>query len=92
MLQTEKMKKLEKKAEDEKKTSHEKKADEKWETFTSKLKNYLTSEKLRKNIIKNLDDTKQWAPLHYAVFNNNTFVCDILMGKKADEKHFQCGM
>ncbi len=53
-------------------------------------------------MVKTLDDTKQWAALHYAVFNNNRFVCEKLTGtklfdedsheKQSDDKYFLCGM
>jgi hypothetical protein len=43
-------------------------------------------------LVKNLDDTKQWAPLHYAVFNDNKYVCDKLTGEVPGDKRFRCGM
>ncbi len=81
-----------KKTKDKQIAEYEKNAKEKWQLFKGKLESYLRWQKLSKDMIKNLDDQKQWAPLHYAVFNNNTFVCDKLTAKKAEDKHFQCGM
>ncbi len=64
----------------------------KWAAFTNKLESYLGWEKLCKKMVSNLDDKKQWAPLHYAVFHHNSIVCDNLTAKTSGEKHFQCGM
>ncbi|CAF4160294.1 unnamed protein product, partial [Adineta steineri] len=80
--------------------SNQVKAIEKWWAFNEKLENYIDNKKYRKQLVNTLDDKKQWAPLHYAVFMNNTFVCDCLAGKtvvldestneKFDSKDFRC--
>ncbi|CAF4199915.1 unnamed protein product [Adineta steineri] len=56
----------------------------KWWTFNEKLENYIDNKKYRKQLVNNLDDKKQWAPLHYAVFMNNKYVCNRLAGTKMD--------
>ncbi len=70
----------------------QKKSSDRWHAFTDKLESYLSWEKLSKKMVSNLDDKKQWAPLHYAVFHHNSFICHKLTAKASDEKHFQCGM
>jgi ankyrin repeat protein len=74
----------------------------KWRAFYEKLENYINNKKYRKQLVNTLDDKKQWAPLHYAVFMNNNFVCDCLAGKTVvlneppdetfDSKDFRCGL
>ncbi len=49
----------------------------------------MDNKKYSKHLVKNLDDTKQWAALHYAVYKNNMYVFNKLTN---DEKCFRCGM
>jgi hypothetical protein len=43
-----------------------------------------------KKLVNSLDDDKQWAPLHYAVYYNNIHVYDKLT--KKDKGDYKCGM
>ena len=43
-------------------------------------------------MVKSCDEMKQWAALHYAVFNNNIYVCDQLANLELKEKRFRHGM
>ncbi|CAF1054871.1 unnamed protein product [Adineta steineri] len=62
----------------------QRKVKEKWWTFYEKLENYIDNKKYRKQLVNNLDDKKQWAPLHYAVFMKNKYICNRLAGTKMD--------
>ncbi|CAF4710247.1 unnamed protein product [Rotaria sp. Silwood1] len=41
-------------------------------------------------IVTHWDDENQWAPLHYAVHYNNTFIFNKLTAKDTDNKNFLC--
>ncbi|CAF3896320.1 unnamed protein product, partial [Rotaria sp. Silwood1] len=63
---------------------------DKWNKFTHEVDTHAHRKKYSQRLVNHLDETKQWAALHYAVFNNNTYVSDKLTDKKNGEKHFHC--
>ncbi len=63
-------------------------AKRKWNDFIDQIKMECSSDKQIKVMLNNLDDRKQWTPLHYAVDANNIHVFSHLT---KGEKCFRCG-
>ncbi|CAF3665549.1 unnamed protein product [Adineta steineri] len=56
-------------------------ARQKWELFKGAVENESLSKHKVKKIIGTLDEDKEWAALHYAVYCNNLSLCDRLTSK-----------
>ncbi len=64
---------------------------DKWKDFLNEFEKHYHHRNYRKQLVEHLDDAKQWAALHYAVFNGNEHVFDLLTNKKPQKKSFRCG-
>ncbi|CAF1313188.1 unnamed protein product [Adineta ricciae] len=62
----------------------------KWEKLVAHVGAHLHSKKYGTRLVNALDETKQWSALHYAVFNNNTFVCNKLTDETHGDIRFRC--